>query len=56
MLSHSHLTLNANENVNCIQEKNSKEIIQTHCKFKIIRLKQINKSGTNIFINPPFLK
>ena len=36
MFSHSHLKLNVNENVGCIQEKNGKETIETHCKFKII--------------------
>ena len=35
MFSHSHLKLKVNENIGCIQEKNEKEAIQTHCKFKI---------------------
>ena len=34
------------------RKKKVKEIIQTHCKFKIISLKLINQSAVNFFINP----
>ena len=36
MFSHYHVKLITAENVRFIQEKNWKEIIQTHCKFKIM--------------------
>ena len=56
VFSQSHLELNANENVRCIQEKKWKVIIQTDCKFKIIWLERVNKSVINLFIDSPFLK
>ena len=56
IFSHSHFKLDANENIRFIQEKKWKETIQTHCKFKIIWLKLIDKSVINFFINAPFLK
>ena len=42
MLSHSHLKLNTNENVRSIHEKNYKDIVETHSKFKIMSDSQAN--------------